>query len=1150
MNSKPNSKKPSNDNGLNLGLNKDIIKQSQSKPNKTSNLFNPFINTNAIQNNNFNLYNPFINNTNLNQNKNEQEKTKKENKTQLPFNSTNINPFLGEYNSNDEKNPFLNGTGLNSNDKSKGVIRIQVYKSHIKPYQQMKLEKIGESSELQSLHQKTVITEKKSDKTSLILNQINQANQTNNEKIQYKMLIKKIAAQLKKKIRPRTKGFFYMKVIRSEKYLNIVKKIALSLKNKLGIHPPTHGAFGSYIQKEEEMKLIIKEKNEKYKLLIKKIATQLKKRVKLPSCKIIKIYESYRALIKKIAEALKKSMKSFNPNPSASIPNDIQNVQYNNNINEQQQNLEVEVEEIKDKNEVNNTNDEKAMDIDTNECANNDINSDNNINNNNEIIQEKERINNDNIIVEEVNNEDNKMDIEMNNNIENVNSNNIISNPEPLQENEIQAELNKEESKEKNDIKTLTNEDQKINYASTSKKKQEENPICNYTFSKMEVIENNNNNNDLANSSERNPLVELNQQQKAEIPDIQMNNDELISSNIKEEIQICEEKNDNENKENRREYLTEKKKNKNKNDEYVSKSVKKKGDFYKFSLMKKEDFDEFEIIRKKENKSHSKSNIKLNMENLHELFNKMTYIENKDNLGINISLQDIETTKANFVNQFELFLSQANIEIINNFPVSTNEINIHIFEQSNFWYLVIAYLFYKINNLSFYNILYLLEQYHIWAKDKNLEIFNSIKIRIKDYISSHFSKEIIDQFLFMNRLENLDKIFQKFESPNFYPELYTKNKKSNDYKEIKVNDINFLYEKKDEPCKCDLCTSDEACIQKVCDLNKSRIEIVNNSSMNLLKKEITKEDIIKKNNSCIVFHNNEELFYQGKSEKKSNTIFSKSKTILEEGGCFELLRQTIPLPQVTVQEEKIEIIEDNVNSKNKNEDEDEDKKIINDKDTNVELDKKTCEQKNNEDNDINMDVLDDDNTQKKSFKNISKSEKKPIEEEKNEEEIIEIKSEGKEPNKNDDITAKEKNEEENNSEDETKNIKKEKKSRKGKSRKKNNTKNIKKKKDSTVKEKKEEEKEDKADEPKEEEKEEKSMKKKKKSTNRSSLKKNKSKNCVNDDEKEEKDDKAESDVIAIGRGSQSEKKMENEPNIENSKRKKSKTPNKKKSRKH
>ena len=742
----------------------------------------------------------------------------------------------------------------------------------------------------------------------------------------------------------------------------------------------------------------------------------------------------------------------------------------------------------------------------------------------------------------------------MNNNIDNNNNNNsnnnndIIANPEPLQENEIQPEQKKEESKEKNDIKPLTNDDQTINYESTSKKKKEENPICNYTFSKMEVIENNNNNNnDMPNSSEKNPPVELNQQQKTEIPDIQINNDELISSNIKEEIQICEEKNVNESNENRMGYLTEKNKNKNMKDNYVPKSAKKKGDFYKLSLLTKEDLHKLDdIIRKKENKSHSKSNIKLNMENLHEIFNKMTYIENKENLGINLSLQDIETTKANFISQFEIFLSQENIEIINNFPVSTDEKNIHLFEQSNFWYLVISFLFYKNSNLSIYNILFLLEQYHIWAKDKNLEIFNSMKIRIKDYLSSHFSKEFLDQFLFMNKLNNFDEIFQKFESPNFYPELDAKNKISNEYKEIKVNDINFLYEKKDEPCKCILCTNDGACIQKVCDLNKSRIEIVNNSSMNLLKKEITKEDIIKKNNSCIMFHNNEELFYQGKSEKKSNTIFSKSKTILEDGGCFEFIRQPVPIPPATVPKEKKENVEDNAKTKNENED----KKIVNDEDKDilVELDKKNHEQENHEDNDINMDILDDDNPSKKSFKNISKSEKKPMEEQ-NDEEIIEIKSEGKEPNKNEDIIPIEKNEEGNNIEDETKNIKKEKKSRKGKSRKKNSTKiNNKKKKDSITKERKEAEKEDVKDEPKEEEKEEKSVKKKRKSTNRSSLKKNKSKNCVKDEEKEEKEEKAESEIINIG--SKSEKKLEMEPNINNSKRKKSKTPNKKKSRKH
>ena len=51
------------------------------------------------------------------------------------------------------------------------------------------------------------------------------------------------------------------------------------------------------------------------------------------------------------------------------------------------------------------------------------------------------------------------------------------------------------------------------------------------------------------------------------------------------------------------------------------------------------------------------------------------------------------------------------------------------------------------------------------------------------------------------------------------------------------------------------------------------MEIVNNSSIDFLKKEITPEDIIKKNNSCIVFHNNEELFYK-ENPKKNRILFS------------------------------------------------------------------------------------------------------------------------------------------------------------------------------------------------------------------------------------------------------------------------------------
>ena len=52
--------------------------------------------------------------------------------------------------------------------------------------------------------------------------------------------------------------------------------------------------------------------NNSYKLLIKKIAYQLKKRTKLPKCKIFKFYLSYRILIMRIAKRLKSTAKKLN----------------------------------------------------------------------------------------------------------------------------------------------------------------------------------------------------------------------------------------------------------------------------------------------------------------------------------------------------------------------------------------------------------------------------------------------------------------------------------------------------------------------------------------------------------------------------------------------------------------------------------------------------------------------------------------------------------------------------------------------------------------------------------------------------------------------------------------------------------------------
>ena len=49
-----------------------------------------------------------------------------------------------------------------------------------------------------------------------------------------------------------------------------------------------------------------------YILLIKRIAKQLGQRIRLPTCKIIKVYQPYRTLIMRIAEGIKKSAKNLN----------------------------------------------------------------------------------------------------------------------------------------------------------------------------------------------------------------------------------------------------------------------------------------------------------------------------------------------------------------------------------------------------------------------------------------------------------------------------------------------------------------------------------------------------------------------------------------------------------------------------------------------------------------------------------------------------------------------------------------------------------------------------------------------------------------------------------------------------------------------
>ena len=72
------------------------------------------------------------------------------------------------------------------------------------------------------------------------------------------------------------------------------------------------GESKTKINQRENLAKINNNNKSSYKLLIKKIAYQLKKRIKLPKCKIFKFYLSYRLLIMRIAKRLLSTAKKFN----------------------------------------------------------------------------------------------------------------------------------------------------------------------------------------------------------------------------------------------------------------------------------------------------------------------------------------------------------------------------------------------------------------------------------------------------------------------------------------------------------------------------------------------------------------------------------------------------------------------------------------------------------------------------------------------------------------------------------------------------------------------------------------------------------------------------------------------------------------------
>ena len=298
----------------------------------------------------------------------------------------------------------------------------------------------------------------------------------------------------------------------------------------------------------------------------------------------------------------------------------------------------------------------------------------------------------------------------------------------------------------------------------------------------------------------------------------------------------------------------------------ISQSSSKKNLNYDITLLKRSKEEEENKLKLKLSEEKRKGEINNNESD--NIRNTGSKIED-----LNKILTQIEVDNNNFNEEFKKFLEEANISIINDLPVLLTEKNKLLFQQNNFWYLYFNYIFSQKNNLTMYTILSLLEQYFIWCKDNSLQNFTSIKELLKKYISSNFTQEKLQQFLFMNKLSNINDIFLKYE-------MSIKNNHK-DYHEIKLNAINIS--NNSNICDCELCISDDACIKKVVDMNKEKIKITQGENIDY----IGIKDSTNKNERSMDIDNGEELYFKGVSNKKNkNNIFTESKTRLSENTSF------------------------------------------------------------------------------------------------------------------------------------------------------------------------------------------------------------------------------------------------------------------------
>ena len=211
-----------------------------------------------------------------------------------------------------------------------------------------------------------------------------------------------------------------------------------------------------------------------------------------------------------------------------------------------------------------------------------------------------------------------------------------------------------------------------------------------------------------------------------------------------------------------------------------------------------------------------------------------------------------------FIKKFGTFLNDNNIEIMreNKLPNFINKKNEFLLTQKSFWIKFIIYVSerYK-NELNLFNFINFVEQFFLWCNTPgdNMDFIVELKLQIYKI----FDEQKINNFLLVNRLNNIDQLFERYKKLNLPKEK--------------------LIEKKIDldKCTCKTCT-EKGYYQKVIEFNKNHNQILfsKNNNLSFIPMDIEHIKFDKDKTLYIQGENNIEYSILGENKYYDNNVFN------------------------------------------------------------------------------------------------------------------------------------------------------------------------------------------------------------------------------------------------------------------------------------